>query len=264
MSLARFDMNRGKKNWPNGRVVLVNHRGLSPGYPENTLAAFKNSIALGVDAIELDLRGSRDGVPMVMHDPTVDRTTNGTGRLEALTLAELKRLDAGSGISKKFTNERIPTYEEVLPLISATRVNLLLDIKLGSSLGIKPVVSLTEKHRALLNIMIGARTIKDVKLFRSLNPNLRALGLIQTPKDIKPFLDAGADIIRLWPEWIYAHPQLVARIHHAGKPVWVTAGVVGSEEFLRLIRLRVNGILTDQPKTLAKFIRDIDTGTIRV
>ncbi len=257
-------MKREIKRWPSGRVVLVNHRGLSPGYPENTLAAFRNSVALGVDVIELDLRGSRDGIPVVMHDPTVDRTTTGTGAVEALTLAELKSLDAGSRTGKKFKNERIPAFEEVLPLISGTRVNLLLDIKPSASLKLEIVVALTEKHQALLNIIIGARTIPEMKLFRSLNPNLRVMALIKSPKDLTPVLDAGADIVRVWPHWIYTDRRLVTRIHRAGKPVWVTTGTAPAKELLRLIRLRVNGLLTDRPKSLAKLILGIDTGHIRV
>jgi len=257
-------MKQDVKKWPNGRVLLINHRGLSPGYPENTLAAFANSVALGVDAIELDLRGSSDGIPVVMHDPTVDRTTDSRGAVADLTLTELKRLDAGRRVAKKFRNERIPTYEEVLLLVSRTPVSLLLDIKLGSSLKFDFVVGLTEKHRALLKTIIGARTIDDVHVFRSLNPNLRILGFIKRRNDIKSFLNAGADIIRLWPEWIYTDDRLITRIHKAGKPVWVTAGTATSKESLRLIRLGANGILSDRPKTLAQLIRDIDRGGIRV
>jgi glycerophosphoryl diester phosphodiesterase len=257
-------MKQDVKKWPNGRVMLINHRGLSPGFPENTLAAFKNSVALGVDAIELDLRGSRDGIPVVMHDPTVDRTTNGKGAVADLALTELKRLDAGSRVVKMFRNERIPTYEEALLLVSRTPVSLLLDIKLSSSLKFDFVVGLTEKHHALLRIIIGARTIDDVQVFRSLNPNLRILGLIKRRNDIKSFLNAGADIIRVWPEWIYTDDRLVVRMHKAGKPVWVSAGTATSKDLLRLIRLGANGILTDRPKTLSKVIRDIDSGAIRV
>ena len=248
--------------WPRGRVVVVNHRGLSQGFPENTLAAFRNSIALGVDAIELDLRGTRDRIPVIMHDPTVDRTTNGSGAVEMLPLSQVKRLDAGSHIDKKFRRERVPTYEEVLALIPKTGIHLLLDIKPSATLDLRSVVRLTEKHGAILNVIIGARTVKDILQFRVLNPNLRALGFVKNQNDIKSFITAGAEIIRLWPKWVQAEPNLVRRVHKLGKAVWVTANNAGEKELLALIRLQVNGILTDRPEILAKLIQRIDAGKI--
>ena len=80
---------------PKQDIVVVAHRGLAPGLPENTLHAFRHALGLGVDFIEVDLRMSRDGVPVIMHDKTVDRTTNGQGIVKTVTLAELKKLDAG-------------------------------------------------------------------------------------------------------------------------------------------------------------------------
>ena len=89
-------------------VVSIAHRGgIVSGVPENTLAAFREAINQGADAIEIDLRGTKDGEIVIIHDKTVDRTTNGRGRVIDQTLVELKMLDAGHG-------ERIPTYEEVL------------------------------------------------------------------------------------------------------------------------------------------------------
>ncbi|MFQ5550475.1 MAG: glycerophosphodiester phosphodiesterase [Gemmatimonadales bacterium] len=86
---------------------MIGHRGASGAYPENTLSAFRAAIDEGADGIELDVRGSRDGVPVVIHDPTVDRTTNGEGAVSDFSLDDLRTLDAGGG-------ERIPTLAEVL------------------------------------------------------------------------------------------------------------------------------------------------------
>ncbi len=253
-----------EKRWPKGRIVLVNHRGLSPGYPENTLSAFRNSIAtMGVDVIELDLRGTKDRIPVIMHDETVDRTTNGKGKVETFTLAEIKKLDAGSYVNTRFAGERVPTYQEALELISGTGVKLLLDIKLSKTLDYPLIVQLTEKYRGVLNVIVGARTVKDVRLFRSLNPNLRILGFIGTTNDIQPFVEAGADMIRLWPKWIYADPSLVEQVHKSGKPVWTTANDAGREELLKLIKFGVNGILTDLPQVLAELIQDIEQGKVQ-
>jgi glycerophosphoryl diester phosphodiesterase len=243
---------------------LINHRGLSPGLPENTLAAFRYSLRLGVDVIELDLRGTKDHVPVVMHDATVDRTTNGSGAVETFTLKRLKKLDAGSHVSGRFSNERVPSYEEVLQFLTGTGVKLLLDIKPSKTLVPRRVVSLTKKYRAESDTIVGARTFAHVALFRRLSPKIRILGFVKTRKEIQPFIHAGADIIRLWPQWIEANPHLVRRIQLSGHPVWVTADDAGRRQLLKLIRLGANGILSDRPELLAALLRDVKHGTVKV
>jgi glycerophosphoryl diester phosphodiesterase len=95
-------------------VRVIAHRGASGYAPENTLAAFRLARALGADAFELDCTTTADGEVVVLHDDTVDRTTNGTGRVDELTLDELRRLDAGTWLDPRFAAERIPTLAEAL------------------------------------------------------------------------------------------------------------------------------------------------------
>ncbi len=99
------------------RPAVVAHRGASAYAPENTLAAFERSLALGIADLEFDVRATRDGVPVVIHDQMVDRTTDGAGPVSELTLAELKRLDAGSWFRSEFAGEQVPTLEEVFALL---------------------------------------------------------------------------------------------------------------------------------------------------
>lgn len=101
-------------------MLIVAHRGASAEYPENTLSAFHRALDLGVDGVELDLHASRDGVPVVIHDRELARTTDGCGNVDHVPLAELRRLDAGHG-------ERIPTLAEVLDLVGNS---LLLDLEI--------------------------------------------------------------------------------------------------------------------------------------
>jgi glycerophosphoryl diester phosphodiesterase len=103
-------------------MLVIAHRGGPDRAPENTLAAFRIAIALGADGVELDCQRSKDGALVVIHDETVDRTTNGKGLVGDLTLAELRALDAGQG-------ERVPTFEEVLGLAQAGGVQLVAEIK---------------------------------------------------------------------------------------------------------------------------------------
>ncbi|MCG7852736.1 MAG: hypothetical protein MIO92_09455 [Methanosarcinaceae archaeon] len=232
-------------------IVSVAHRGgIVAGYPENTLVAFRQAIELGAQAIEVDLRGTKDGAIVIMHDETVDRTTNGSGKVIDLTLAELRKLDAGHG-------ESIPTYEEVLQLVAGTGVILLLDIKQSPVLDKRQVVRLTEDHNAVLNIIVGARNLEDLRIFKALNPNLRTLGFVQREEDIEPFIQAGVDIIRLWPEWIYNNHDLVGRVNSFGKPVWTTAGDAQRDELEKLIKLGVNGILSDRPALMKSLLDDM-------
>ncbi len=99
------------------KFLISAHRGYSAKYPENTLLSFQEAIELGVDMLELDLRLSSDGVIMVMHDETVDRTTNGNGLLREKSCAELKMLDAGGWKGACFEGLKIPTFEEFLKLV---------------------------------------------------------------------------------------------------------------------------------------------------
>jgi glycerophosphoryl diester phosphodiesterase len=123
-------------------LTFVAHRGgIMPGYPENTLAAYRQAIKMGAQVIEIDLRGTQDGEIVIMHDETLDRTTKGHGQVSKHTLPELLRLDAGQ-------DESIPTFEQVLELVQGTGVKLLLDIKEGRTLNKEQTVRLVRKHKA--------------------------------------------------------------------------------------------------------------------
>jgi glycerophosphoryl diester phosphodiesterase len=115
---------------------IVAHRGGSFGTPENTLAAFANAIAIGADLIELDIHRSSDGIPVVIHDATLDRTTNGSGPVNSYTAQELAQFDAGQG-------ERIPRLDEVFALVG-DRVPLILELK--SLEAVPPTVELIKQH----------------------------------------------------------------------------------------------------------------------
>ena len=128
------------------------HRGASRSHPENTLAAFREAIRLGAHQIELDVRLSSDGQLVLMHDATVDRTTDGHGRVADLTLAEIKRLDAGSWKGAKFAGEKVPTLAEALAVMPQN-VWLNLHLKGGADLGAavaREVVRQKRTHQAFL------------------------------------------------------------------------------------------------------------------
>lgn len=100
--------------WPQHRPLIFGHRGASHAAPQNTLSAFERAAEMGADGVELDVRLSSDGVPVVIHDERVDYVTNGAGAVADLTVYELQTLDAGVRYDQSFAGERIPTLEEVL------------------------------------------------------------------------------------------------------------------------------------------------------
>lgn len=110
------------------RVQAIAHRGFSAVAPENTLAAFEKALERGPDMIECDVRQTKDGHLVVIHDATVDRTTDGTGAVADMSLSKLRELDAGRWFSDEYTGQRIPTLSEVLDL-TRNRVKLIVEIK---------------------------------------------------------------------------------------------------------------------------------------
>lgn len=122
--------------------MLIAHRGFSGCYPENTLLAFREALKLPVDGIELDVRRTRDGVLIVIHDETVDRTTGGSGRVSDLMWDEIQQLDAGPWKGEAFRGERVPRFDEVLQLVKGQTV-LHVEIKQP---GIERQVAETLRH----------------------------------------------------------------------------------------------------------------------
>jgi glycerophosphoryl diester phosphodiesterase len=111
-----------------GKVLVIGHRGALGYAPENTMASFEKGLECGADLLEFDIRMSRDGALIVMHDASVSRTTDGHGRIEDMTLAEIKKLDAGSWFGSQYRGERVPTLIEVLDWAKG-RVSLVIEIK---------------------------------------------------------------------------------------------------------------------------------------
>ena len=111
------------------KICLGCHRGDRKNFPENTMAAFRSAVALGLDAIETDVRMTADGVLVLIHDRDVLRTTDGQGFVDEMTLAQIKALDAGFWKGEEFRGERIPTVEEFLELVSGTNILVNWELK---------------------------------------------------------------------------------------------------------------------------------------
>jgi len=124
---------------PLGRPFVLGHRGASHAAPQNTLAAFRKAADVGADGVELDVHLSRDGVPVVIHNDSVDATTDGTGLVRDMTLVQLQALDAGAHFDAAFAGERIPTLEEVLAEVGM-RLLTNIELKAGQTSALVPAV----------------------------------------------------------------------------------------------------------------------------
>ncbi len=150
----------------------VAHRAASHQAPENTRAAISNALALGIDGIELDVRLSRDGVPVLLHDATLDRTTSAAGPAVDLSVAELTNLDAGSWHHPRYADESVPTLAEAFDLINgAARVNI--DVKTDAAT--PPVIDVIRRHGAHDDVVISGCAVPRASEVRRLDPEVQLL-----------------------------------------------------------------------------------------
>ena len=197
------------------RLDVIAHRGARRTHPENTLAAFEAAARAGADGIEFDVQLSGDGVPVVMHDATVDRTTDGAGRVDELTAADLGRLDAGSWFSSEFRSEAVPTLDAVLDWAHTNTLTLHIELKDGPTMrgdGLANAVTETLEradlsHRAVLSSYNHARLVEA----RAREPQLRTAILydfgLYEPWDYVRSLGASAIHCR----WDWTDASLVQR-----------------------------------------------------
>lgn len=151
------------------RPLVIGHRGYTSRAPENTLAALREAFDAGADGCEVDVRLSADGVPVLSHDATVDRCTNGTGPVAERTAAELGRLDAGSWKDARYAGEPLPTLEAALEL-AAPRGFLLLDLKVAGQA--PAIVPLLERLGVVDRILAGPWEPSDALAWRAVAPEI--------------------------------------------------------------------------------------------
>ena len=161
----------------------VAHRGYSAVAPENTLPAFAAAVLAGATHVEFDVRTTADGVPVVIHDRTVDRTTTGTGHVWDLTFAEVTALDAGSWLSPAYGGTPVPTLTATLDLLAAAEPELLLEIKRPATLEeVKAIVALVAERDLLPRTIIQSFDPDIVRLAREVVPDVRR-GLLRLRYD---------------------------------------------------------------------------------
>jgi glycerophosphoryl diester phosphodiesterase len=235
------------------RPRLVGHRGLIGQAPENTLAGFDacTSLRLG---FELDIRRSKDGHLVCIHDDDIKRTTNSQGKVADLTLDELRKLDAGRWFDPVFAGERVPLLEEVFAAVQARQagqVLIALDLKIGDETVEADVVRLAKKHGVLGQVVCIGRAIGEPAVRRKLrgaDPGTPVAVLAPTADDL-PAAVADRDS-----DWVYVRflptRAQVDQIHRAGKRVFLSGPLVSGNEpdhWRKARDARVDAVLTDYP-----------------
>jgi glycerophosphoryl diester phosphodiesterase len=242
-------------HWYGEQPLNIAHRGASGHAPQNTLTAFRLAADVGADGIELDVHLSRDGEVVVIHDATVDATTDGHGRVGAMSTVELKRLDAGSWFGARFSGERIPLLSEVFEAVGH---RLLINVEIKVEVGHHPVAQETEVVRLiedcgmLERVIISSFSPRSLRRVRALNPHI-PLGFLHS-KPLPVFPPAllrlvGLDYAALHPRYTKVDARYMARAQRWGKRVhaW-TVNEAGSMAQMR--DLGVDGIITNYPDVL--------------
>jgi glycerophosphoryl diester phosphodiesterase len=235
---------------------IIAHRGSSTDRPENTLAAARRAIEAGATAIETDVRTTRDGHLIILHDAAFDRTTNGTGRVSERTLAEIRKFDAGSWFAPEYAGQRVPTLAEILSLCRESKVDVLLDLKEQGAAYAEKVAAEVRAQGDPRRTIVGVRSIEQAGLFRKLLPESRQLGLIARPELVEPFAEAGVETIRLWPRWL-DDETLVPRVRAAGAKLHLNGTTGTLEETRRLLQYRPQSLLADDPGQLVKSLKEL-------
>lgn len=235
---------------------IIAHRGASTERPECTVSAIRRAIEVGATAVEVDVRTSRDGELFILHDSTLDRTTNGKGPASALTLAELQQLDAGSWFDAKFKNERIPSLIESARECNG-RIDLLLDLKEQGDDYDRKVVGVIRQHGDPAGTIVGVRSVPQAERFRKLLPKARQLALIPSVDSIEDFAKAGVDVIRLWPKWLEDGDAPVRRVQATGKGLHLNGTKGEREETLKLLLHQPDSLSSDDPRRLLATLKQI-------
>lgn len=233
-------------------IRLTAHRGASVHRPENTMAAFRTAVALGVDCIELDLRTTSDGVLVVSHDENLSRTTGVDRDVNQMSYQDLRKLRAGNGYSAEYDGERIPTFEEVLEMAEKAGIRLDTEIKpdtLSTEEDMKNLIALIERYQMQDLCTLSSENYTVLRRIKQYRPGITTNYVVgKQAKRIESL--RYADEISMNLNAVTA--ETVRQAHDAGKRLLAWTADTPAE-IRAMTDLRVDGIITDNP-VLAKLV----------
>ena len=221
-------------------MIIIAHRGASGTEPENTLRAFRRAVQLGCTWIECDVRMTRDGSPVIIHDATVNRTTDGQGRVVRMTYQALRGLDAGK-------KEKIPSLREVLLFAKKNKVRVVLEIK--DLRALPKTVSFLKTLKLLDQVIISSFSSSVILNAKKINASLATAFIIENAKDnwVRRAERARTDMVHVFVPLVTK--EKIHAAHTARLKVWAwTANTL--KEALKLRKKGIDGIFTDVPHRL--------------
>jgi glycerophosphoryl diester phosphodiesterase len=236
-------------------MKVIGHRGAAGHAPENTLISIETALKQCVSGIEIDVQLTKDGQLVIIHDFTVNRTTNGIGEINSLTLNEIRNLDAGSSFNPQFKGELVPTLDEVLEIIPKDKI---LNIELKhitykrKNLEQKVIETLTRYDR-IENIIVSSFDHSSLLLVNQINPNIKT-GLLTCSHLLDPWnyiQENKLNIYSIHPSYEFVTKEYVSKIQEKGYKVYCYT-VNDEETGDTLDKMGVDGIITDYPD---KFIK---------
>lgn len=239
--------------WP---IAVIGHRAGAAIAPENTLGAIRQAIRLRADYVEVDVRTTRDGALVIMHDARVDRMTDGHGAVRDLTLAEIRRLRVKNEFGPSFEKERVPAFDEVLSLCRG-KVHVYLDHKDADTAAVLAALRARRMEKSVL-VYNGPEGVKEWKRLAPTIPVMPSLpDAFRVPGGISRFeaecpTEALDGHFREWTK------ELVDQAHASGVKVYVD--IMGPDDnpegYAKALEMGVDGIQTDYPDRLTRFLRE--------
>lgn len=235
-------------------IVVIAHRGAHEEFPENTLESFRRAIELGVDYVEVDVRPTRDGRLILMHDSTVDRMTDGHGKVDQMTFDAIRKLHVKPNNKDGKGEFRVPTFDEALETCRG-KIKVYVDHKSGPP---ADVFAAIKKHGMVANVVIYGG-VEQLREFKKLDPSVWIMPdhpgspdkIHKLVADLKPeTLDGN---LRNWTK------EQVEASHQAGAQVWVDNLGPNDDDrgFQKALDFGVDAIQTDHPAALVKYLKKV-------
>jgi glycerophosphoryl diester phosphodiesterase len=244
------------------RTRVIAHRGFSGAAPENTIAAVQAAVDVRADMVEIDVTLSADGHIVVIHDQTLDRTTDGSGEVSQFTLAELKQLDAGTWFNPSFAGERISTLEEVFAEVKG---RILLNVEIKSEAVARGVVgkvaSAIREHGMIDQVVVSSFSPAALEEMHSIAPEIRTAVLYNTKvhqgRDaVEIVTDLGASVFNIKRQRLTR--KMLRRCREHDIPVGIYT-VNEPRRMRRLVKRDVDAIFTSHPDRLLQILSSTPT-----
>jgi len=234
------------------QIVAISHRGEHLHHPENTIPAFQAAIQAGADFIEVDVRTTSDGRLVLSHDDTVNRCTNGQGKVSEMTYAQIQRLDAGIKMGPEWTGIKMPSFDQTLDLARVSKIGIYVDVKSASA---ADLVSHIESHSMSDRVVIYCG-LKLAKELLALHPQLKVMPESRTTENARTLIDQLHPKVLAFDARDFTL-EIIAIAKQAGVQIYVDrlGPADNPEAWQAAIDAGADGIQTDKPRELVQFLK---------